>query len=389
MSKKYSASTTISWGRIHQCYNCHSEFGYRVSRLISAEGPSEEAASIALAKAADSLLVRKNEICDQVACPVCGFYQPEMFLEKFRDFRFVSYIGAVVALVFLIIAFTDSSPSGAYVMTYLCRRWACLLFLAPLMIYCGGIMGCSNRNPQKNLEKTQAKEDILVLTAGTPPLPGEEKQLSRRYVHVFFMTLLLVIFAFLLPTLHEATLSGSRNNPDCAPKYFGPGDRVRVYFSSHITSIKGYWSTHRVSATLTEEGKDAFVTTYPHYANWGNRISGKRRELRESSNQLYTDFTLPMEEERAGKDVNVRFSMSLEYPVSSGANSFDNRTEERNFENSFKLSASGTGTQIVKTEIYSYVAAMILFLVHLFLPMITIRRLRSDIAIPNDYQDVS
>jgi|GEM_PF-5556157 len=386
-SKKYTASTTLSWKRIHRCCNCDSEYGYRVTRSVSGSGATEVAANIALVSAKNSLLARKNEVCDQVACPTCGFLQPEMYLEKFRGVRWASYFGAIAAIVFLLAAFVVSfdASGGNYEVVYWCRRVAGLLFLLPLITYFWGIMGCSNRNPQKNLEKTQKREDLILLTVGTPPFPGEEKQLSRRYVHVFFATLFLVIFAFLIPTLHEATLSSDRANPNCAPKYFGPGDQVKIYFPYHFSSIKGYWDTRSISATLTGEEKETPVTTHPHHGSWGNNISGKKSELRESKIQLFTELTVPKEEERAGKDVNVRFSMSVEYPAMADADSFVDQTNQYDFDHTIKLSATGTGTQIIKMEFYSFMAAMILFLVHFFLPMISIRRLRSEIANPSEF----
>jgi len=389
MAKKYTASLDVAWKRIHRCCHCDSEYVYPLARNVSAEGPSEEAAQANLMTAITKLLERANEICDPVACPACGFVQPEMILEKDRNLRWINCVWGIAAIVFLIIGVVNimsangsEGITGSYETVLWSRRWAWLLFLAPLFFYFGGRLGNPNRDLQRNLEKTQEREDVVLLTQGMLPDPMMEKRLPRGYVHAFFISLVVTLLAFLLPSLFEATLPDDRANPTCVPGYFGPGDPVRVYFPFNVSSIKGYWNSH-VAAELEAEGLETpkNVTTHSHRKDWGQNLSVKSRD-RSNSSSIYTDIVVPDGEDIAEKDVTVRYIIALAYPVVSGGNSFEDRMELHPHSDRYKLSATGTGTRIIHLEFYSYIAAMLLFLCHLFIPAILIQSLRSHVATP-------
>ena len=390
MAKTFTATIPLTWDRVHRCCNCHSEYSYRIERSVSAQGPTEEAASTNLVSAVASFLKRKNEICDVVACPVCGYHQPEMFLEKYRGIRWLKFMGGIAALIFLLfltVAYfelqDEKNAMSGYVMVVWCGRLAWLLFLAPLFIYLGGIWGCSNRNLQQNLEKTQKRENIVLLNEETPPEPEMAKKLSRSYLHVFWGSLLLVLFAILIPLMHKAPLPKDAANSDCLPKYFGPGDPVRVYFPIHVSALKGYWDSN-VNAVLDAEGLESKknVAVYPHHSSWGDRISGKRRELTNSSRQVYTDIVIP-KENIEGKNVTISYKMTLRYPTSVGRNEFVEQTDVHTTDMKYRLSTAGIGTNLIYLELYSLFATMGLYLCHLFLPGFLIRSLRNDIEIPN------
>lgn len=71
----YNASVTANCWKVHTCINCSTIFRYLMSRKVTAQGNTEQAARTNLGKAVVSALT--NGV-DQHSCPSCGMHAPEM-----------------------------------------------------------------------------------------------------------------------------------------------------------------------------------------------------------------------------------------------------------------------------------------------------------------------
>ena len=414
--KSVIPSSVSKWRRAHRCLNCESEFFYEMEGDTPAVKNPDTPAQIpdvnikekfkTLAdlkkpevmtpelhqKQAEAAVQRKENDLDMVPCPVCGFYQPEMFAERYKTLPRVGVIVAVIAGVFLLIG----SGTGLDLSEKICMRYevmlyakliSCVLFGGSFLWFLWLILPYSNRNLRRNLDVSEKTGRAQVIRCRPVPTGEPAKKLSSAIIWHFCIPFLLAIIVYCLPYGYMMTLPSDAANRDCLPRYFGPGDFVRVWFPQEIESLKGYWKSTPSGYMILGDGvggekeRNRILTRARRNDNWSNGVRyEKKSELRNSRHRIFVDMVLPSlsdQKEIVGSKVDFHFDVKVIYPYCLGMMGFVEEEGEISEDFTFHLSPAGTGVQIIRMEIIGYVGGLLLLIVALLSFCWTVPRFRT------------
>lgn len=376
MATTYNATLNVNCIKQHTCVGCNAEFQYRLERSVTGSGGTQEAAAANAEKAAIKAL--ENDV-DQHACPHCGMMQPDMIAAS-RKSRFVA--GLWLAPVIILIAFFIALPHWITISTSALIA-AGGVALAGLIMVSGAFY-----NPNKDMSSgqmessTKVDSGILTMTKEGNTATSEDYFGALSGGHWTGLTLIGVALIATLSPLVLPGISGWETN-DTYPCVVGPGDETTVYFDQKIKSLQGMWNgTVQVKVKNADElgGQQIFRGSTKN-SNWGNEISGE--SVSDENNTMYVELSIPDSADLAGKTANLDFTVHVSYPISVGADSFDNRSGTFNHSESLKLSAPGSGTTYWQSWIYGQLGAVVLMLVGGFIFLGTASGLVKQANTPN------
>lgn len=338
MGVTYKATINIKCWKRHECVGCGGQYRYKFARTVTGEAGSESAAGKAAEKAA---IATVEKDVDQRPCPRCGCVQPDMIAQQKSNRHFWV---ALLLLLFSAAAGLCGLISSATWMTY--SSASLLLAVASaagLVVHAAVALSDPNKNKDANRDRAERMVDQgdmePVADADDDLAGGEPKPVAG----AAFPLLGLAALGVVLTTVPFVLKTVSRwpTVADTKPEVAGPGDKLTVYFPKSFESVKGYWSgSPRVTVTNDGGAGPLSIPATAKADSWGNTISGK--SVSNSRPAAWAELALPNDPKLAGKTIEVRVDMTVQYPHGTGR-SFDNQTTQLSQTAKFTLAGSGAG----------------------------------------------
>lgn len=321
MATTYKATITIKCWKQHECVGCGGAYRYKFQRSVTGQGGNESAAERAAEQAAMRAMERE---VDQRPCPRCGCLQPDMIAQgKSRTHRWLALI--LLALSAAVVAF--GLISSATLVTYAIAGLI-LVVMSALALPIHAAVALSNPNKNKDANRNRAAKAVdtgLVEEVADEDLDladGEPRAVGRGVLLLLILGVVGTLFT-VAPFALKA-VSGWPTVEGTKPEVLSPGDSVTVWFPDRIQAVKGLWSGSPRVTVVNDGGAGPLnISATASRDNWGNTISGK--SVSNSSPNLWAELKVPDNAALAGKTIEVRVDMDLNYPTAIG-NTFDNVT---------------------------------------------------------------
>jgi hypothetical protein len=359
MGKTYTATIGVRCIREHTCVCCGATYSYELVRDVKGQGGTAEKAQ----KNAEVNVKRALERdVDQVPCPTCGLYQPDMVADRrLTWFSAVFWIALIAFVAILILRLT-------YVFREDTAVWAAAGACAVAAL---ALLKADSWNPNKVPEMNREVVTGRVATGkvryqGGRLVPGSQATCWPQRGALHKLALVVVLLAVGLAAAPEL-LRLSRGwpvNEASYPPVVGAGDTARIYMNGKIHSIKSYWRG-RPSAVVRAEGENArtlAATARTNDNRWGSTISAKSSE-KDSTSTPWVEVTLPADADTLGKQVTADLRIDVEYPHYTGSSSYQTVRDHMERSVPLRLASAGAGTAYDQWWWQGTVAAMGLVLV--------------------------
>jgi hypothetical protein len=342
MATTYTSTLHVSVWKEHTCAACGARFRYLFQRKKAGQGNTPEAAEAAARNAVVQAL--EHEV-DMHPCPACGRYQPDMIAVRRRRWHWYLFWIALPVLVLLVIL--GGAHAIPYALAgYLAAGWCAGLLLVHLII--------DAINPNRDLERNQRlaadrvdRGDMWVPDE-QPSEQGEDVGSGWTSGHaICYLFLLAGVLALLAPDLLRIASGWTINANSVYPEVAGPGDEVKIWFPDRVSSVKGLWNgtaTVEVAnaAEVSLAGGNLKATT--NNATWSQTIRVKSSE-KNSSSRLWVRVQLPPQADLAGKTLQLRMRLNVNYPAMAGGNRWNPAQGAFTHNTAVKLSAPNSGSQ--------------------------------------------
>ena len=339
MAKTYTSTYQLRCVKEHTCASCGTVYRYTMARKVAASSGRSAAAAQEACRVKVERTAREDT--DPHACPTCGLLQPDMVgRRRGRGHRLPLLLGVLGGVTVLILRGVDVLPSVT-------ATWVLAGLAAVIAVAYAAVEGA---DPNRNLDGNRARATNRVAD-GTVTFDPPARPAMRRSVGMAvpgragprWLLVGLVLLAPLVAAVPEVARQVRRwpANDGCYPPVVGPGDATRVYMRDKIDSVKGYYRGVVHAMLLAEGGSPVPVAATTKQNDWGHTISVKSDEKR-NVNHPYVDLTLPADPALAGRRVQTRVHLAIEYPsLASGGNSFE--TAEAEMDEPFPMALAGVG----------------------------------------------
>jgi hypothetical protein len=186
-----------------------------------------------------------------------------------------------------------------------------------------------NRKPEVNLRRAAslaARNKLVVVADANPALArGEPTMRARRAWLWLAVGLAGVPLAFAPAVLKWC--GGWTENRNTAQRVVAPGDTVRVHLPDRVFAVGDLWAgTPQAVMTGPGEAEPVPLPARAPARSWGGMISEDSKS-RNAPTPLWADVTLPNDPSLAGRPVQLRIDMAVEYPRRSGSG-YDEGTKD-------------------------------------------------------------
>jgi hypothetical protein len=327
----YTARLTARAWKQTTCASCECVYRYRLERTSSKTAGRPE---LAQQQAVNDVEKQLKDAVENHPCPTCGLVQPDMVGSAKSAIHSTAATITLVAL--LLIAMV--ALAGGITMDFAGLLGAGVAGLAAL-IHLGGLM--QNPNSARAANRSKAEAEV---TAGVIDLvhPGAADRIERGPPNVTLLHLVLWLFvigggvAMLIPWHVRQTNAIPQNSERFAmpsspvgPILIAPGDTATLRFPAkdNIESVEGLWQGKPTVEVLNpaEVGSTTLPVT-TEYGSWGAQLQVDKNATKSSSN-LYARVVLPDDPDLGGKEVRVRVTLAVTYPVAVTDKLFTDRSK--------------------------------------------------------------
>lgn len=280
-----------------------------------------------------------NSFMNEPPCPACGCRRPAVISRWKRARHLFLAIGLLpVSVVVFLFGWGPGITGATYATTAII-----LAVVSAIALFAHALVALADLNRNREANRAAAEELIdrrrmeVVADQNPDRAIGEPRVVARNAVPLLAVGavgLLLMLPPFLLRWTGDWPIAAGTK-----PEVVCPGDTVRVWLPDRIDAVKGHWRGNpRATVTAADPSRPVAVAATAQRESWGDTISGKN--LSSTQPNLWADVTLPDDPALAGRTVEVRVDMTVEYPFAFGAG-FENRTAEAGVTRSYTLAAKG------------------------------------------------
>ncbi len=336
---KIQATQTLRCWKQHRCAACHALYRYLVTRTGSATAFTKETAH---ERARQQLEQKIVESVDQMPCPQCGAYQPDMTGPRRRKLLGWLWIVTWIALIlFALLAASGAAgiPGLTAVLTVVVGLCAALQAWTAFHNYNGNLP--ANRrfaagvvsNGNMRLDEPGVADPPSVNLGW--PRPGRQ------------VLVLMAVGVLLLPVAEAARrVAGWPANDKFSPAVIAPGDEAKyIVHDDAYRSVKSHWRGH-VSVRVKNASELGLASdTLPATTNekdWSGTIMVKFDE-KDDMFLPWIIFTVPRDASLVNKVVRLQFDLHAEFPQMVGARTYQTMQKDFSDEADLTLAPPGTG----------------------------------------------
>ncbi len=352
----FNASANVSCWKQHVCVACECTFRYLLTRKVTAQGGTREAAMVNLQKQMAKTVSQEVDYCP---CPECGVVQPDMVAARRRGRALLGLLGLIPLAIGWLLGGIYAVPIATSAIAAGCGAAG-----AALMLFLTNRVQ-PNRRPEANRVQVlkRLKDESMVIDASS----GSASNVAYDGTDVSptawgaFGVGCVAVLAALSPWI-LSSISGWTVNQNWYPAVAGPGDASRYYMQGKLSSLKGMWRGSAGAKVINAADlglANPMLTAKTKSSSWGNTISGKSPS--NSNNRMYLDVNLPTDASLAGNELSMDVATDVQFPYMVG-NSFQD--ERRQFREAAKLrlASPGAGATYVAAWRYGNILATILIL---------------------------
>jgi hypothetical protein len=362
MSTTYTSTIEVNVWKEHACISCGTKYRYLFKRTKQGQGATPDGAS---ANAHNAVIKALEAEVDMQPCPGCGTYQPDMIAsQRSTQHWWVFWLSMPVFILLLILVLAD-------VISYSNGSWI-LAIVAGMTMLIHLTFDAFNPNGNLDANHRMAKDREEAGDLWVPNQPkgegGVEAGSGVNMGHYVGYALLGVgVLAFAVPPL-LLLATGATGNSAWNPEVVGPGDEAYVYFDKRITSVKGYWKASPTVSILNWDalgigGPAPVLAARSKQDSWAGTITISSKGGTTSSPLLYSYVTFPPDERLAGKKLQLRISMNVQYPKLINSNMYQDTPETAQYDGTVTLSGAKAGSTYRTTWWLASVTGLVLSMI--------------------------
>ncbi len=290
----------------HTCTGCGCVYRVRKEYTVEEKARSEETAAKAASKRIHRQLTTEP---NAVACPDCGQFQPDLIGQTQASAHGVVTLLSVAAII--AVAF------GCWLFSVQPGRMATLLAGVCVVTAVGHIV-VGNRNlnshPAENRLLSRRMEDDGELDVTHS---GDKEQI-RPPIGPFTRWHITGVFGVLLAIGGLLTPAAVRERPTESDVQItaSPGETIDFTFEETIETVNGLWKgTPKVTVLNPQEfsNRPPAIFAISHEDTWppNVKIEGGRERIRP---QLWAKVTIPDDDRLAGKTLDLKIDLEVNYP---------------------------------------------------------------------------
>ena len=343
-------NVTVTCSKEVTCAACGTVFLHLLRRevpIVTASGPP----------AALEAAMEKNEgrLDEQVPCPSCGLYQPEMVAARRAGRHGQWTLIALPVPAFVLVILVGSRTIGEHVAVWVAVGLALVTMVGHMVID----MANPNRDPDANRRRAAVLTATGALRRLAPEDPSRAEPDAGRSAGRPVVPFLFLLAAVGLAAPEFLRLANGWDASDaCRPAVVGPGDEIKVEFPNRVSSVQGLWMGREVSASILNARElglpDGRAKASSHPGFWGAELRVKKSEKSQTV-RPWVKVVMPPADALADREVRLGMNLIVGYPEMAGPNGFENRTTALAHEIRLRLGSDRAG----KTYMTAWWAAMV------------------------------